>query len=570
MSKIFTIISIALAFFVFAPKVEAATATGTIESAIFGSGYGLTWQEMSWTASTTASSTITMKVRTSASADMSGATAWSSCTAVSNGADISANNCVTDGHPYIQYYAFLSCDYAEIAAYATPELFDVQIKYNAVGILTSSIYHTGASDAELVEARWTETLPGGTNIAVQLRSSSDALSWSDWLGPDGTAVDFFVDNTGLEDMPTVFTDGAGERYFQYRVLLDSGGTAFPTLSDITIDYTASVPVISSYSPPFAGSNASGTISLVIHGEDFLSGATLEVSSRDLDFEITAKSQTSDSMTFDLDTSIFYGGPLEFTITNPDGASVVNSDFYINEARGTFDSEIKDLFPHVYYNFISWTDVTSASSSVWVRVRTDSVSNMSGAEDWADCDPVTNGSYISANSCVTEGDRYVQYQLELGAAYGTSSVVYFTPELTSISLVSTQYVASGTLVSSPYNTGSAENALRILTWTDTKPTNTDVVFQIRTAPDAAGSPGTWSTWFGPFATDYYRDFRGKNGINIQHNDGVNDQWLQYRAILSSDGQHTPILFDTNLEYGDKLFSAQIIKDNMIFQDGMIFR
>jgi hypothetical protein len=196
--------------------------------------------------------------------------------------------------------------------------------------------------------------------------------------------------------------------------------------------------------------------------------------------------------------------------------------------------------------------------------------MSGASAWSACAALSSGQDISADPCVTDGDRYVQYRLELAAVYGTSTG-WFSPELFDITLNYARWAATGTLVSSPYDSGSAQNAWRSLNWTESAPAGADILLELRTAPDSAGAPGAWSAWSGAYeAGGYYRDPLGRSGIFLAHTDGASDQWLQYRATLVSDGAAAPALSDITLDYGGKTYSQTIIKDGTIFNDEVILR
>ncbi|MDP3043117.1 MAG: hypothetical protein Q8N21_01810 [bacterium] len=566
---IITAIFIFIGIAAFAGESQAATATGTIESQVRDIGIGVVWGEMSWTASTSASSTIEIKVRTATTSDMVSAPAWDSCSAVANGEDISANGCVTDGDRYVQYYALLTSDYATTTEYVSPELYDMTIKYKAAGILVSSPYDTLADDTVLSSVHWHETRPAGTDVLIQLRSSADGANWTGWLGPDGTAYDFFTDPDGGEGIPSALSDGAGERYIEYRVILDSGGVDYPVLSDITLDFTADIPLITSVSPGYVWSNASGTVSVILSGSGFVNGASVSVESGGSSFDIADREVTSNSASINLKTSLLFGGPAEITITNPNGAYVVWNDFYVKNYIGTYISPAEEL-PNLYFNTLSWTATTSATSTISIKIRTAADSGMGGASAWADCAEAVSGEDISASPCVTDGNRYVQYRAELTAVYGTTTG-YISPELGDITLGYARYAASGELISSPYDTGSAANAVRKIYWSETVPAGADVKFQLRTAPDADGSPGTWTGWLGVMGADsYYYNADGLNAINLSHNDGASDRWLQYRAVLTSDGALAPILSDITVEYGDKYYSTTIINDNAIFKDGTIFR
>lgn len=65
----------------------------------------------------------------------------------------------------------------------------------------------------------------------------------------------------------------------------------------------------------------------------------------------------------------------------------------------------------------------------MRVRTDTLPDMSTALDWSSCPPVSDGLDISGLSSVEDGAPYIQYRLDL-----TSPDVHTTPEFREISLV----------------------------------------------------------------------------------------------------------------------------------------
>lgn len=569
LKTIFTILIIVCAFLI-VPKAKAFTATGTAESAIRDIGTGATWKEMVWTASTTASSTITLKVRTGTTSDMVSATAWDSCLNVTNGADISANSCVHDGERFVQYYALLSCDYATTSEFVSPELLDVEIRYGAVGFLYSSAFDSLAADTVLSAVRWNETKPGGSDVLVQLRTSADEASWTAWQGPGGSEASYFTDPSGGEALPPLLRDGSGERYFQYRSLLLSGGTDLPVLSDITLDFQAIEPAISTVSPGFAGSNASGTLAIQISGSNFFYGATVAVESGGVSFAMSGVVVSADTINFNLDTALLSGGPARIVVTNPNNTSAIWNNFYVNEYVGTYVSLAREL-PNLSFGSLTWTAVaTSATASVGLKIRTSGTSDMSGALPWTACPWVASGTDISALSGVADGARYIQYKAEFRILYATTTG-YYSPELLDVNLDYDRIAATGTLVSSPFDSGTEANAWRLLTWTESVPAGTDISFQIRTAPDASGAPGTWSEWKGPYESDgWYGHADGAGGINISHNDGVADRWSQYSIRLESSGASSPVLSDLNLEYGDKSYSVEIIKDNTIFKDGTGFR
>lgn len=110
---------------------------------------------------------------------------------------------------------------------------------------------------------------------------------------------------------------------------------------------------------------------------------------------------------------------------------------------------------------------------------------------------------------------------------------------------------GTLVSTPFDTGSAATVISDLSWTESLPSGTDARFQIRTAPDSGGSPGTWTDWFGPTgAGTYYTDPTGvSENIYTTNSDGVNDQWFEYQVVLTAavGDVDIPTISDVTISY-----------------------
>jgi len=65
----------------------------------------------------------------------------------------------------------------------------------------------------------------------------------------------------------------------------------------------------------------------------------------------------------------------------------------------------------------WT--TDDATNTVVKVRTSNDSGMSGATDFASCTAVSQDTDLTSNGCVTDGHRYMQYQVELA----TTTVVF---------------------------------------------------------------------------------------------------------------------------------------------------
>ncbi|MBI4281426.1 hypothetical protein HY625_01255, partial [Candidatus Uhrbacteria bacterium] len=124
----------------------------------------------------------------------------------------------------------------------------------------------------------------------------------------------------------------------------------------------------------------------------------------------------------------------------------------------------------------------------------------------------------------------------------------TPVLSNISIIYTYYSASQVLTSSQFNTEASTTQLMQIAWGETVPAGTNVRLQIRTAPDSSGSPGTWSDWLGPTsATDYYETTPAGETVNSLNSAGSDDQWMQYRAYLTSTGLDTPMVASATISY-----------------------
>lgn len=80
------------------------------------------------------------------------------------------------------------------------------------------------------------------------------------------------------------------------------------------------------------------------------------------------------------------------------------------SSGSVTSNIYDTVSNVAYTTVDWVATTPTDTSIGVKVRTSNDSGMSGAPEFSTCTPISNGSDISANNCVTDGHQYVQYQV----------------------------------------------------------------------------------------------------------------------------------------------------------------
>ena len=129
----------------------------------------------------------------------------------------------------------------------TPELDNIQINYTTpqTQTLTSNTFDTEDTVNAIESLTWSETLASNTDVQLQIRTSPDNSTWTDWCGPDNNTIDtcdtntYFTDPTGNETIDDIHSDGANDRYIQYKAYLETtDGQNTPILDDITFTYTS--------------------------------------------------------------------------------------------------------------------------------------------------------------------------------------------------------------------------------------------------------------------------------------------------------------------------------------------
>jgi hypothetical protein len=120
--------------------------------------------------------------------------------------------------------------------------------YNPTGELTSSKYNASDPANVMAKIAWSETLPSGTDIKFQLRTSADGNSWTAWCGPDDgvggscNSGTYFTSPTGTETVDDINNDHTNDQWYQYKVFLSTtDGVNTPTLSDATVTYVVNAP-----------------------------------------------------------------------------------------------------------------------------------------------------------------------------------------------------------------------------------------------------------------------------------------------------------------------------------------
>ncbi len=164
-------------------------ASGEFTSPILEIGTNKEFRTVSWTDTSDGQTTlIKVKIRTSENPNMQNASNIDACDEATNGADISDLYGVTDTHEYLQYKVYFKTQDLN----NLPEFNDIAFNYcyypNTPQTLISSVYDTTETTNRIMKLNWSEVLPVGTDIRIQLRTSPDNVNWTEWLGPEGTTI----------------------------------------------------------------------------------------------------------------------------------------------------------------------------------------------------------------------------------------------------------------------------------------------------------------------------------------------------------------------------------------------
>lgn len=108
------------------------------------------------------------------------------------------------------------------------------IENATTGNYISSALDTGSADPKYNYLRWSSVETPGSTVKLQIRtaSSEGGLETATWVGSDGTSSTYY-ESSGL---PVVTKIGAGTRFFQFKIWIDSDGVHTPQIESVTINY----------------------------------------------------------------------------------------------------------------------------------------------------------------------------------------------------------------------------------------------------------------------------------------------------------------------------------------------
>lgn len=150
----------------FSAQEQQYATTGTLTSNIYDLGFGGDWNTMTFT--NTGSGAVSVKVRTSNDATMSGAADWSSCPDIVSGTDLTGVACMNNNDRYIQYQVALT---AGSDNSSTPIFSDIAINYQAWDNIAPTV---NASAISMSKEQ------GGDNIAAGdwTNGSNPSFTWT--------------------------------------------------------------------------------------------------------------------------------------------------------------------------------------------------------------------------------------------------------------------------------------------------------------------------------------------------------------------------------------------------------
>ncbi|HRN70613.1 MAG TPA: DUF2341 domain-containing protein, partial [Candidatus Woesebacteria bacterium] len=197
-------------FLSYLPKENIIYDQGSLTSNIYDTGYPSDWGTIQFTKT----GDVSVKVRTSNSSSMDGATDWTSCTGITSGALLSENNCVNDSERYIQYHVEILGSFEPIA-----DLQDVTIGFSASDQIAPDVNASNITIQNLQNSGdWHPDVP-----VYEWTAGQDNLSGNGLLGYCLSIDEAVIDSSNMLDpaltggILTALNDGVVQDYCPYIV-----------------------------------------------------------------------------------------------------------------------------------------------------------------------------------------------------------------------------------------------------------------------------------------------------------------------------------------------------------------
>lgn len=191
--------------------------------------------------------------------------------------------------------------------------------------------------------------------------------------------------------------------------------------------------------------------------------------------------------------------------------------------------------------LSWNE--SGSPSISMKVR--SATSVDGLQTklWDDCTAISSGMALASGGCSNSNDTYLQFQAYFSSNGST------TPSLNDITLIRSQSMASGELVSSWFDSGFDNNVIDSFKWSVATSVGNSVSLKLQTAPDGGGVPGVATDWLGPDSTNAtsFTHADGSDAISGSLAQSRNNRWLRYKVSFVSDGIMSSVISNVSLGF-----------------------
>jgi hypothetical protein len=474
--------------------------SGTYVSRVFDGGTAsAVWDSIYWDSTLPTGSTLTIATRTGNTAVPDGSwTAWSSESSASDGTSISVTR------RYIQYRASLTDSTDRLSSSA---LNSVRIIYNVA--TTSDVYTMWANSTSVI---WAGTTDGkilhynGTSWTVT--NDFNFTGWYDIACNSSGSKCWAVGNTG----DIAYYNGSNWTTSVVPSPTIMGGVWVVSDSDVWA----------------VGANAR-----IWHYNGTAWSLFTTTSGNQIWYDVTCSSATNCWAVGAAGALARYNGTSWTTSTIPSPALIWD----VKALSASDVWAVGDSGRIWHYNGTSWSLYTTIFGAYFKYVSCSSSTNCNAVGDngmivhWS-------GTSWAAVASPTSDQLYTVATINNCAAWigGANGILLTIGSGTS-------FAASGVLISSAYNMG-AEQLVQAIEWDETKPAGTDIRLQIRTAPDASGSPGIWSNWRGAGGDGTY--FTVASGTLLPV-DTSGYQWVQYRAELTGTVTDTPVLGEVRVNY-----------------------
>ncbi|HEX8974295.1 MAG TPA: LamG-like jellyroll fold domain-containing protein, partial [Patescibacteria group bacterium] len=466
-------------------------------------------------------------------------------------------------------YIFASPGWNNTAFATTFYRYNINNRYLSSGTYTSSVIDAGRKVISGTLS-FGSSVPANSSLTLDVRSGSTAV-------PDGTWTAW---QTGIASGAAI-TGLPGNRYVQYRANF-SNSVYYVTalLNDVTLNYQyyggASPKMLMRFEDS-TGTIANGAVLSDSSGNGYngtvASTGTLAY----------ASGKVGQSASFDgtnnVTNSAFYNNPLySFTLggwfktTNAavGGGTIATLG---SSTSGGGGSSIGLASGNVSAKIAQNSTVLATITST----ATFNDGNWHYAAVSFNNQTLTGTLYVDGNSVgtgtITTPLSTSMSVYRVGAGLGTAFGA-FIGNLDEVSIYDralsqseiTNLYNSGTalpsLTSSWYNSSDASNFFTSIAWNEdaSLPTGTRIKVQVQTAPMSGTTPGTPTGFMGPDGTPgsfYTSSTAGCNKAgqtvtcslspSIAVGDGANDQWMQYKLLLDSDGINTPTVTQAQMNY-----------------------